>query len=99
MKNRRKFTSILATGVLVATSVVSCSEEFLDRPPLGAISEVALANEAGVNGSLIQAYRTLRGSNVANWYTSPWNWVWGSVRSEEAYKGSESSDQNQLNPI
>jgi hypothetical protein len=99
MKNRRKLTSILATGVLVVTSAVSCSEDFLNRPPLGAISEASLANEAGVNGSLIQTYRTLRGSNVANWYTSGWNWVWGSVRSDEAYKGSESSDQNQINPI
>jgi starch-binding outer membrane protein, SusD/RagB family len=27
------------------------------------------------------------------------NWAWGSMRSDDAYKGSEPSDQNQLNPI
>ncbi|MCW5911194.1 MAG: RagB/SusD family nutrient uptake outer membrane protein [Cyclobacteriaceae bacterium] len=91
---------VIATVTVIVTGLVySCSDEFLDRAPLGAISEVSLANSAGVNGSLIQTYRTLRGANVAAWYTSPSNWVWGSVRSEEAYKGSEASDQNQLNPI
>jgi len=97
MKN--KFKAILATGLFCTTIIYSCNEEFLERNPLGAISEASLANAAGVQGSLIQAYRTLRGANVAAWYTSPMNWVWGSVRSEEAYKGTEASDQNQLNPI
>jgi hypothetical protein len=93
-------TKIALTAGLSAMLVLnSCSDKFLDRQPLGAISENSLANAAGVNGSLIQAYRTLRGANVGAWYTSPMNWVWGSVRSEEAYKGTEASDQNQLNPI
>lgn len=99
MKNKIKVSIVFAAGILASAFVYSCKEEFLDRKPLGAISENALANAAGVNGALIQTYRTLRGANVGAWYTSPWNWVWGSVRSEEAYKGSEASDQNQLNPI
>jgi starch-binding outer membrane protein, SusD/RagB family len=99
MKNKLRITAILTATLVAGSSIYSCKEEFLERAPLGAISENALANAAGVNGALIQTYRTLRGANVAAWYTSPMNWVWGSVRSEEAYKGSESSDQNQLNPI
>jgi starch-binding outer membrane protein, SusD/RagB family len=99
MRNKIKITSILTAGFIAASTIYSCKDEFLDRTPLGAISETAISNAAGVNGSLIQAYRTLRGANVGNWYTSPYNWVWGSIRSEEAYKGSESSDQNILNPI
>ena len=89
----------LATA-LSAGLTVSCDESFLDRPPLGAISETAIANQAGVNGSLIVAYRTLGGSNVAAWYTSPMNWAFGGIRSDDAYKGSEASDQgSELNPL
>ncbi len=98
MKNTLRI--LILTVVFTSGIVLSCSDEFLDRPPLGAISEVSLANKAGVEGSLIQAYRTLRGANVAAWYTSPWNWAWGSIRSEEAYKGSEAPDQGpELNPV
>ncbi|HEY0654170.1 MAG TPA: RagB/SusD family nutrient uptake outer membrane protein, partial [Chryseosolibacter sp.] len=98
MKNKIKI-SILTASVIAASTVYSCKEEFLDRKPLGAIAETSLSNAAGVNGSLIQAYRTLTGANVASWYTNAYNWVFGSVRSEEAYKGSEASDQGDLNPI
>lgn len=96
---KHNIRKVILIGALCTTITYSCNKEFLERNPLGAISETALANEAGVEGSLIQTYRTLSGVNIAAWYTSPMNWVWGSVRSEEAYKGSESSDQNQLNPI
>ena len=97
MKHKSKI--LLTAGLSAALVLNSCSDKFLDRPPLGAISEVSLNNATGVNGSLIQTYRTLRGANVGAWYTSPMNWVWGSVRAEEAYKGTEPADQNQLNPI
>lgn len=86
----------------VAASCVisSCSEEFLDRPPLGSISENALANENGVNGSLLVAYRALQGKQIGAWYTSPNNWLWGGVRSDDAYKGSEALDQaTEINPV
>ena len=99
MKNKLRIFIVFAAGILASVVIYSCQDEFLDRQPLGAISENAIANAAGVNGALIQTYRTLRGANAGAWYTSPWNWVWGSVRSEEAYKGTEASDQNQLNPI
>jgi hypothetical protein len=98
MKN--KFKIILSVATVFFISVVSCQDEFLDRKPLGAISEDAIANKAGVEGSLIVAYRTLGGSNIAAWYTSPMNWVWGGVRSDDAYKGTEASDQgSEINPV
>jgi hypothetical protein len=98
MKN--KFKIILSVATVFFISVVSCQDEFLDRKPLGAISEDAIANKAGVEGSLIVAYRTLGGSNIAGWYTSPMNWVWGGVRSDDAYKGTEASDQgSEINPV
>lgn len=97
MKNKLRIPII--TAVLLTAGVYSCNESFLDRPPLGTIPEGTLLNPAGVNSSLIQAYRTLRGANVTGWYTSPWNWAWGSMRSGESYKGSEASDQGGLNPV
>jgi starch-binding outer membrane protein, SusD/RagB family len=91
--------SILTASLIAASTVYSCKDEFLDRKPLGAISETSLANGAGANGALIMAYRSLTGANVSAWYTNAYNWVFGSVRSEEAYKGSEKDDQADLNPI
>lgn len=98
MKIKNKIiTATVAFSTLIA---YSCKDSFLDQAPLGAISEISLANSTGVNGSLINAYRTLTGSNIANWYTSPMNWAWGGVRADDAYKGSESTDQgSQLNPV
>lgn len=97
MKYKHKI--ITATVALSSLVAYSCNDSFLEQAPLGAISEISLANSAGVNGSLINAYRTLTGSNIAGWYTSPMNWAWGGVRADDAYKGTEASDQNQLNPI
>jgi starch-binding outer membrane protein, SusD/RagB family len=85
---------------LVAFVTISCKESFLERPPLGAISETAISNSVGVNGSLIVAYRSLTGNNVGAWYTSPMNWLWGGIRSDDSYKGTEASDQgSEINPV
>lgn len=88
---------IAPTLLLALFSASSCQDNFLQQNPLGAISPASLNNSAGVEGALINAYGTLRGTG--GWYTSPMNWMWGSVRSDDAYKGSEPADQNQLNPI
>ncbi|NJN34076.1 MAG: RagB/SusD family nutrient uptake outer membrane protein [Saprospiraceae bacterium] len=84
----------------MATIAVACSDEFLEQPPLGAISLDQITNKAGVEGSLIVAYRGLGGSNIASWYTSPMNWLWGGIRSDDAYKGTEAADQGtEINPV
>ncbi len=96
----KKYILIFSTSIVLSLMVVvSCKDEFLDRPPLGAISEEAITNENGVNGALIVAYRALTGNQIAAWYTSASNWLWGSIRSDDAYKGSESLDQaTEINP-
>ncbi|RYU95391.1 RagB/SusD family nutrient uptake outer membrane protein [Emticicia agri] len=96
----KKYILIFSTSIILSLMVVvSCKDEFLDRPPLGAISEEAITNENGVNGALIVAYRALTGNQIAAWYTSASNWLWGSIRSDDAYKGSESLDQaTEINP-
>jgi hypothetical protein len=79
-------------------TIYSCKDSFLDQKPLGAYSQAALTNKSGVEGALVTAYSTLRGTG--GWYTSGWNWLWGSIRGFDAYKGSESTDQaGEINPI
>lgn len=98
MKKHLKTASLSAALLLGLT--VSCKDSFLDRPPLGSIAETSLTNPNGVNGALIVAYRGLTGVSIGNWYTSANNWLWGGIRSDDAYKGSESLDQaTEINPV
>ncbi|MFN2567301.1 MAG: RagB/SusD family nutrient uptake outer membrane protein [Gemmatimonadaceae bacterium] len=69
--------------------------------PQGTLNEQTLANRAGVEGTLIAAYRALdwNGAVGGAWGSAASNWVWGSVTSDDAYKGSEASDQPDINDI
>jgi starch-binding outer membrane protein, SusD/RagB family len=97
MKNRKIF-SLMMAGVLTLGVTGSCDESFLDQPPQGSYAYPSLTTQAGVEGMLINAYASLHGP-AGTWYTTPINWVWGSVTSDEAYKGSEKIDQADVNPI
>lgn len=97
------FLIILFTSLLFG---LSCSDEFLEQPPLGAYSAPSLANLKGVEGMLIGTYSILDGSWFESWGNNHFNqqggasnWVWGSVRGEDAYKGTEPSDGVDINPI
>jgi len=81
----------------VAGSVYAC-EDFLVANPQGSLDEATLANEAGVEGNLISTYRMLDRTFGA-WGSAASNWVWGSVTSDDAYKGSEASDQPPITDI
>jgi len=96
-------------AILIVFAIsVSCSKSFLETRPTGSASLVVLSNEAGVNATLIGAYHGLLGSgmNISSndftswpWAASPSNWVWGSVVSDDATKGSDISDQNTIVPL
>lgn len=97
MKNITKIIS----GFLIAGSVaVACEEAFLDERPRGTFSEDVLRSRAGVEGILIGAYALLDGiGGSAGWEAAGSNWVFGSVASDEAYKGSDAGDQPAINQI
>ena len=97
MKNKKIIFSLILTLTLAIT--MSCEESFLDQPPLGSYPYPLLTTKQGIEGMLINAYASLKGPNGGAWYTSPVNWVWGSVTSDEAYKGSEKIDQPDVNPV
>ncbi len=73
----------------------SCSKSFLDRPPLGSLSQDILANKKGVESVLVGAYGALDGQNLdgSEWEAAPDNWVYGSIAAGDAHKGSDATDQ------
>jgi hypothetical protein len=92
--NGRSYLTLAA--IIMIFFAVSCSDEFLDRPPQGTYYEPSLSNEQGIEGILIGAYSSLNG-RPGQIYGGASNWLWGSVGADEAYKGSEASDQADIN--
>jgi hypothetical protein len=87
-----RWSRLLGAAVLIF--VTAGCEEFLDVGAKGALDENTLGNLEGVEGSLIATYRMLeRIGDTGGWASAASNWVWGSVPSDDAYKGSEASDQ------
>ena len=103
MKIVSKHPLVFAVTLLAAVAAGWGCKDFLEKAsePQGTLDEKTLTNKAGVEGSLIAAYRALDCTNStnANWGCAASNWVWGSVTSDDAYKGSEASDQPNINDI
>ncbi|MBC7922004.1 MAG: RagB/SusD family nutrient uptake outer membrane protein [Ferruginibacter sp.] len=82
--------SILVGCLLSAVVLNSCDKDFLERDPIGQISESTLANKTGVNGLLIGAYSLLDGvgTNQGNTYDlGIWNSMVSGAASDDAHKG------------
>ena len=91
-----------AFSVLAAAAVYGCSDFLEDAAaPQGTLDQGTLATRTGVEGTLIAAYRALdcTTSTSANWGCAASNWVWGSVASDDSYKGSDGTDQPPINDI
>ncbi|TLU94624.1 RagB/SusD family nutrient uptake outer membrane protein [Dyadobacter sediminis] len=89
------FSALVCMGIMTA-----CKEEFLETTPLGVGNEEMLSNKTGVNAVLIGAYSLLDGVGSGfNFTSSVSNWIYGSVASDDAYKGSDVGDQSQITTI
>jgi len=104
MKTALKSPLLRGTALLIlATAMAYGCKDFLSAAsePQGTLNEQTLANRAGVEGSLIAAYRALdcMGSTFGNWGCAASNWVFGSVASDDSYKGSDGLDQPPINDI
>ena len=90
-------------AVLMVGLTTSCNDSFLDVVPLGELSEATLQNKAGVDLVLTGAYSIMDGVNVgpgfSDWHGSADNWVYGSVASDDAYKGTNAGDQPEISII
>ncbi len=96
----KKLSIILAAFLLVAMTY-SCSEDFLTKAPQGSTSENVFYSEKGIDALLTGAYGMVKGSALwtVSWGASIQNWTYGSVASDDAYKGSEITDQVPVNEI
>jgi hypothetical protein len=79
----------------------SCSEDFLTKTPMGSTSENVFYDENGIDALLVGIYAMVPGSGLwdVSWGASIQNWTYGSVASDNAYKGSEITDQAPANEI
>jgi hypothetical protein len=89
---------LIITAIAGTTMVSGCKKKFLELSPQGVYDLASLSNKKGVDGLLINAYATLDGrQDQQNGGAS--NWLWGSIRGGDAYKGTEFSDMNDANPV
>jgi starch-binding outer membrane protein, SusD/RagB family len=91
----KKFLSIIKT-LAVAIGIYGCSDSFLEVAPQNALNEATLGSPQGLDAALISAYSMLDGWN-ADWGVGPWggqqsNWGFGDIMSDDANKGTESTD-------
>lgn len=95
---------LIFTAVTFTFLLNSCQEDWFTILPKGKPDFKTLLNKDGVNFLLIGAYADVDGANNKSSQTQAWsttvtNWVWGSVRADDAYKGSNSGDQALINDI
>ncbi|MCM4168489.1 SusD-like protein P2 [Arenibacter antarcticus] len=96
-----KQLSRLYIPVLALIGLGSCTDDFLEQPAMGALSEDVIANKDGVEKLLIGAYAALDGAGFGGnaWEAAPDNWVYGTVAGGEASKGSFGGDQPAIDQI
>ncbi|QMU27535.1 RagB/SusD family nutrient uptake outer membrane protein [Adhaeribacter radiodurans] len=98
-----KKSIILGSSILLSI-LSSCSDSFLDVKPKAALTIDALTTNKGVNSLLVGAYSLLDGWATAegayrSYQSSADNWVYGSVASDDAYKGTIAGDQPPISLI
>ena len=95
-------TTIVA---IVSTGIYGC-KDFLSTNSVsqGTLDAATLSTPAGVEGTLIGAYRALDCTNVTSgggggWGCAASNWIFGSVAADDSYKGSTNTDQPPINDV
>jgi hypothetical protein len=103
MKIASKHPLLVGTTCLIlgAGVIYGCSD-FLSASatPQGTLDASTLANRAGVEATLIGAYRPLDCmTSIGSWGCAASNWAFATVGSGETYKGSTGSDQPPINDL
>lgn len=75
----------LVLGIITALTVVSCSKDFLEYEPEGVLSNENVATADNAEALVIAAYAGIGNDDMVGPLTHMW--VYGSVRSDDAYKG------------
>ncbi|MBC7922897.1 MAG: RagB/SusD family nutrient uptake outer membrane protein [Ferruginibacter sp.] len=98
----KKIAVLMST--LLLTLFSACSDSFLEVQPKAALSGATLQNINGVNSLLVGAYSLLDGwatpeGAYRSYQVGADNWVYGSVASDDAYKGTIAGDQPPISLI
>ena len=98
---KKSFSKFIALGLLVVLTLTYSCKKLLNKEPVGSLSQSVLANKPGLDGLLIGAYHMLSGWTSNN--GTPWeggidNWTYGGIASDDAYKGSNTTDQAPFAP-
>ncbi|WP_026811034.1 RagB/SusD family nutrient uptake outer membrane protein [Arenibacter latericius] len=76
---------IFTIGVLVSFLLVSCDKDFLEYEPEGVLSNENVATAENAEALVVAAYAGIANDEMIGPLTH--QWVYGSVRSDDAYKG------------
>jgi hypothetical protein len=95
MKTLLRSRLVLGTAFLAVLGAVTYAcKDFLTTPAQGTLDQNTLLTKQGVERSLIATYRVLQCTSSSGvWGCAASNWPFGSITSDDAYKGSEASDQ------
>jgi hypothetical protein len=75
----------LIIGILATFLVVACSKDFLEYEPEGVLSNDNVATAENAEALVVAAYAGIANDDMVGPLTSMW--IYGSVRSDDAYKG------------
>jgi hypothetical protein len=98
-----KFKYLVPASILATLGIIYSCNKDINVPVAGSLLPSVLANKAGVDGLLIGAYSMLDGytatGQYTSWETSIDNWVYGGVAADDAFKGSNTTDQPNIPPL
>ena len=81
----KKYIKTIITGIMAAFVMFACSKDFLDYEPEGVLSNENVATAENAEALVVAAYAGIANDDMVGPLTSMW--VYGSVRSDDAYKG------------
>lgn len=81
----------LSILLIVLLAVCSCSEDFLTKEPQGVAAGSVISSPDGVEAVLVGAYAAMKGNGMFGGAMGT-DWTYGSVTSDDCYKGSSVGD-------
>ncbi len=89
---------VLILPVLISMMLCSCSEEFLTKEPKGTAAGSVMLTPDGIESILTGAYAAMRGTYRFGGSMGT-DWVYGSVASDDCYKGTSAGDSSPMSPL
>jgi hypothetical protein len=97
MKALNRFFLLPLAALCMAGLLWTCSEDFLEVSPRGALSPELLRGEDGIQNLLLGTYAQLGGRG--NYFSGASNWANGSIQGGEANKGTNDGDFTEINEL